>query len=87
MALRVVVNGSPREFGELEDGAPLTRLVEAMGLKPDRVAIERNGEIVPRRSWAGATVGGGDKLEIVHFVGGGTAQVDPAKKIPLRKSW
>ena len=65
------MNGNPREFDGVEDGAPLLRLVEAMALKADRVAIERNGEIVPRRSWAEAAVGTGDKLEIVHFVGGG----------------
>ena len=69
--LRVIVNGSAREFDGAEDGAPLTELLGEMALKADRVAIERNGEIVPRRSWAEVKVGNGDKLEIVHFVGGG----------------
>ena len=76
MPLHVIVNGNPREFDTLDAGAPLTRLVEAMALKPDRVAIERNGQIVARRDWAEAKVGSGDKLEVVHFVGGGLVPKD-----------
>ena len=75
MPLRVIVNGKVQELDGLEDGAALTRLVEAMALKGDRVAIERNGEIVPRRSWPEVKIGNGDKLEIVHFVGGGIEPV------------
>ena len=54
--------GSPVKLGEL---------LQALELKSDRVAVEHNGSIVARGEWAGATVNSGDKLEIVHFVGGG----------------
>ena len=71
MPLRLIVNGNAREFEGLDEGAALARLVEAMALKGDRVAIERNGEIVARRVWAEVGLASGDRLEIVHFVGGG----------------
>ncbi len=49
----------------------LGRLVEMLGMKPDRVAIELNREIVPRDRWSQTPLRDGDRLEIVHFVGGG----------------
>jgi thiamine biosynthesis protein ThiS len=49
----------------------LDRLIAALDLKADRIAVEHNGEIVPRSAWNIAVVRSGDKLEIVHFVGGG----------------
>jgi sulfur carrier protein len=42
-----------------------------MGMKPDRVAAELNREIVPRSDWPHTQLSDGDRLEIVHFVGGG----------------
>lgn len=42
-----------------------------MELKADRVAVEHNGVIAPRTTWAQVQVDAGDRLEIVHFVGGG----------------
>ena len=50
----------------------LAALVEQMGMKPDRVAIELNREIVPRDQWPQTALHDGDRLEIVHFVGGGS---------------
>ena len=41
-------------------------------MKSDRVAVELNREIVPRERWSGTRLSEGDRLEIVHFVGGGT---------------
>lgn len=46
-------------------------LLEHSGFKPERVAVERNGEIVPRASFANVRLADGDRIEIVHFVGGG----------------
>jgi thiamine biosynthesis protein ThiS len=63
------INGEKRA---LADGLLLSTLIEQMGMKADRVAVERNGEIVPRSRWAQTTLQDGDRLEIVHFVGGGT---------------
>jgi thiamine biosynthesis protein ThiS len=62
------INGEPREFA-----APLSlsALLEQLGMKADRVAIELNRSIVPREQWAQTSLGDGDRLEVVHFVGGG----------------
>jgi sulfur carrier protein len=72
MALTIVLNGQTRSFA-LERFASIEGLVEELGLKSDRIAIEQNGEIVPRSSWPQAALREGDRLELVHFVGGGVA--------------
>ena len=66
-----VLNGQTREFEQLAAGANLQDLIGELRLKGDRVAIEHNGNIVPRAEWADARLADGDRLEIVHFVGGG----------------
>jgi sulfur carrier protein len=71
MALMLRLNGSEREFAGLEAGANLAMVIAELGLKADRVAVEWNGEIAPRDTWGSAQVASGDKLEVVHFVGGG----------------
>ena len=73
MSLMIQLNGAPKVLEALEDPAGLLAVVNALGLKPDRVAVERNGEIVRRGAWDATEVRGGDRLEIVHFVGGGLA--------------
>ena len=55
----------------------LSALVEQLGMKPDRVAIELNREIVPREQWPQTPLRDGDRLEIVHFVGGGSGLARP----------
>lgn len=62
------INGEAREVAE---GLTLPGLLEELGFKRDRVAVELNREIVPRAQWDAITLKDGDKLEIVHFVGGG----------------
>lgn len=69
--MHFVLNGQTREFEQLAAGANLEDLIVELGLKGDRVAIEHNGNIVPRAEWADARLTEGDRLEIVHFVGGG----------------
>lgn len=71
MGLRIVVNGEPREFERVTAPATLAAVVIALGLKTDRIAVEHNGEIASRSQWGEVTVGDGDRLEVVHFVGGG----------------
>ena len=66
--MQLIINGTPREFPEQ---LTLSTLVEQLGMKPDRVAVELNREIVPRVSWPQTVLKDGDKLEVVHFVGGG----------------
>jgi thiazole synthase len=65
--LKLTVNGEPRRAapGSIAD------LVRSLELDPAKVAVERNGEIVPRSTLAAVALGDGDVLEIVHFVGGG----------------
>jgi thiamine biosynthesis protein ThiS len=62
------INGEQRDF---TDGLTVAELVAQLGMKPDRVAVELNMEIVPRAQWETTTLKNGDKLEVVHFVGGG----------------
>lgn len=69
--MRLVINGKERDFPALSDTVTVTDLIAALELKGDRVALERNGEIVRRDAWASTSVQSGDKFEIVHFVGGG----------------
>jgi sulfur carrier protein len=71
MSLMLIVNGQSRDFEALSNSASLEQFVAELGLKGDRVAVEHNGEIVPRALWAGAILSPGDRLEVVHFVGGG----------------
>lgn len=67
--MKIQINGEPRNF---EGTLTLTSLVEQLGMKSDRVAVELNREIVPRERWQATQLADGDQLEIVHFVGGGT---------------
>ena len=68
--MKVQINGREREF-ELAEGSSLGELIAGLQLKGDRIAVEHNGSIVARPAWETTTVHSGDKLEIVHFVGGG----------------
>jgi sulfur carrier protein len=69
--LTVQLNGQARTLDAVGDPSPLGVVIEALELKSDRVAVELNGEIVRRSAWADTQVRDGDRLEIVHFVGGG----------------
>lgn len=69
--MKLHINGKEREFANSPAPFALSALVEMLGMKADRVAIELNREIVPRDRWAETTLNEGDKLEMVHFVGGG----------------
>ncbi len=71
MPLTVILNGQPRIFESLSSPATLGDLVQDLGLRGDRVAVEHNGEIAPRTSWNEVRLEENDRLEIVHFVGGG----------------
>lgn len=69
--LTVQLNGQSRSFAELSSPTSLQLLIEALGLKSDRIAVEHNGEIAPRTAWSTIQIDQNDRLEIVHFVGGG----------------
>jgi thiazole synthase len=70
MALTVTLNGEARQ---LNAPTSVRGLLESLGLDPAKIAVERNLEIVPRSTYGEVTVANGDRLEIVHFIGGGNA--------------
>ncbi|WP_346322439.1 sulfur carrier protein ThiS [Emcibacter sp. SYSU 3D8] len=71
--MHVTINGEDRQLN-----APLrlNSLLEELGIDPRKVALERNLEIVPRSTYGDVVVGDGDRLEIVHFIGGGKDEPD-----------
>ena len=66
--LSITLNGEPRSVAS---GTSIAALAEELGLDPNKIAVERNLEIVPRSTLSTVMIAQGDQLEIVHFVGGG----------------
>lgn len=66
--MNLTVNGEARAFEGLAD---IAGLVAALGLDSRKVAVERNLEIVPRSAYGQTPLRDGDRIEIVHFIGGG----------------
>jgi thiamine biosynthesis protein ThiS len=66
--LTILVNGNRTDIAE---GVGIGDLIKALGLETDRVAVELNKRIVRRVDWGSTMISEGDKVEIVHFVGGG----------------
>jgi thiamine biosynthesis protein ThiS len=66
--MTVVINGESRE---IPDGLTVSALLGHLDMKAERVAIERNRDILPRPRWAETQVRASDSFEIVQFVGGG----------------
>jgi sulfur carrier protein len=69
--MKLHINGEERDFSGISAPFPLAALVELLGMKPDRVAVELNRDIVTRDRWLETQLHDGDRLEVVHFVGGG----------------
>ena len=66
--MTIVVNGKQTE---VEEGSGISDLIDSLGLNKERVAVELNRRIVRRADWDSTAIAEGDKVEIVHFVGGG----------------
>jgi sulfur carrier protein len=66
--LQVQINGENRD---IPDQSNLEDLVRELSLTPARIAIELNRSVIRRREWADTKLADGDRIEIVHFVGGG----------------
>lgn len=64
----LLVNGEKRE---VSDGISLSQLIEHLDLAPERIAIELNQSVVRRADWPQLELKESDRVEIVHFVGGG----------------
>ena len=75
-SMKLTINGEP----QVSSAETLGALVAGLGMKPDRVAIELNREIVPRDQWPQTPLHDGDRLEIVHFVGGGSSRPLPVER-------
>ena len=67
-ALTIIVNGESRE---LTEPTTLAQLIASLNLKPEQVAIELNQVVIRRASWESTLLKHDDRVEIVHFVGGG----------------
>src|ERR1700730_16541421 len=78
-SMKIQINGQTRDFSS---PLSLAALVEQLGMKTDRVAVELNGTIAPRDRWAATHLAEADRLEIVHFVGGGSR-----RESGLRRTW
>ena len=66
--MNLILNGEARSFQALSD---IAALVVHLGLDARKVAVERNLEIVPRSAYGSTALADGDRIEIVHFIGGG----------------
>ncbi|NPV39087.1 Sulfur carrier protein ThiS [Brevinematales bacterium NS] len=66
--MRIVVNGEERE---VISSLSVEKYIESLGLSLKRVVVEYNGEVLSKEKWKETVLKEGDKLEIVHFVGGG----------------
>jgi sulfur carrier protein len=66
--LQIKLNG---ETKDVADGTTLLSLVEQLSLAPERLAVELNQEVIRRAEWPDVKLSDGDRVEIVHFVGGG----------------
>ncbi len=71
--ISVTINGEPRR---VPAPATVASLLQGLELDPAKVAVERNLEIVPKSTYANVALGEGDRLEVVHFVGGGQGDED-----------
>ena len=66
--MRLTVNGEDRR---VDEGTDIAALVGLLGLETRKVAVERNRSIVPRSAYGATRLAEGDRIEIVHFIGGG----------------
>ncbi|HVF45148.1 MAG TPA: sulfur carrier protein ThiS [Pyrinomonadaceae bacterium] len=66
--MKIRLNGEDKD---VEAHTTLPALIEGLSLAPERIAVELNGEVVRRAEWPRVTLDEGDRVEVVHFVGGG----------------
>ncbi len=66
--VEIILNGEKKQ---IDSEVTLDRLLDLFSLPRQRVAVEVNKEVVPRRNWENVRVGDADQIEVIHFVGGG----------------
>jgi len=69
--MEIIVNGDRRE---VPDALTVAALLDFLQMRPNRVAIERNRDILPRSQWQATQIQPNDSFEIVQFVGGGSTR-------------
>ena len=72
--MQIQINGENRD---LADQSTLEDLVRELSLQPQRIAIELNHNVVRRNEWSETVLNNNDRIEIVHFVGGGVSEARP----------
>jgi sulfur carrier protein len=84
--VKLHINGEARSFAEPAPPAEFTLafLVESLNMKADRVAVELNREIASRERWPRTILKDGDRLEIVHFVGGGSRPLGSSRELSIK---
>lgn len=70
--MEIQINGEPREVSQ----NTILELLESLGIDPQRVAVELNLDILPKTAYSDKAITEGDRIEIVHFVGGGQHGAD-----------
>ena len=71
--MQIILNGTEKNF---QDQISIATLIRELGLDKRKIAVERNREIVPRTAFNSVSLCEGDKIEIVHFIGGGMGTIE-----------
>jgi len=71
MALKITINGRERTLEQVTESCSLSELLATLELRQDHVAVELNGSVCSRLVWSNTVIHNNDRLEVVHFVGGG----------------
>ncbi len=72
MPMRLLINGDSRLIPEMTESDALDNVLSALSVRKELVAVALNDVIVPRSRWDKTSVFDGDRVEVVHFVGGGS---------------
>ena len=75
--MQIILNGTEKSF---QDQISIATLIKELGLDERKIAVERNREIVPRTAFNSVSLCEGDKIEIVHFIGGGMGTIESKER-------
>ena len=75
--MQIILNGTEKNF---QDQISIATLIKELELDEQKIAIERNKEIVPRTAFNSIRLCEGDKIEIVHFIGGGMGTIESKER-------